>query len=208
MNRPSPPRLLLIADRTAIPALEGPLLAALRGGVGHVLLREKEAEGGALLHRARAMAQPCSAHGAQLLVHGRTDVALALPGAGVHLPEREVPTAMARRLLGSGRLLGRSCHSVEGARRALGEGADYVTLSPVFPTRSHPDATPLGVETLRRMCREIPGPVLALGGITPDNAGAVMDAGAFGVALIRGLLDAPDPQQAARRLLDRVHPGA
>ncbi|MBF0448520.1 MAG: thiamine phosphate synthase, partial [Magnetococcales bacterium] len=103
------------------------------------------------------------------------------------------------------RLLGRSCHDLNGALTALEQGADYLTLSPVFATRSHPHALPLGLEKFAGLCRKIPGPVLALGGITPENSQKVRQAGAFGVALIRGILSSPNPEQAAQLLLKSIN---
>ncbi|WP_130472831.1 thiamine phosphate synthase, partial [Candidatus Magnetaquicoccus inordinatus] len=180
------PSLLLITDPTLGQHLPQQVTAALRGGVKHLLLRHKQATAGEMLRLAQEMQSLTRAYRAALLIHDRLDIALAVAADGVHLPEHGLPTAIARTLWPG--LLGRSCHSVESARQALQEGADYVTLSPLFATSSHPEATPLGLERFRSWRQQIHGPVLALGGIHKENAHLARAAGADGVAMIRGLL--------------------
>lgn len=195
--KPPLPRLLLITDSRVCSDLLGGVAAALEGGVRHVLLREKTMAAGPLTLLARKLLALTTSKGAHLLVHDRVDVALAIQAAGVHLPESGMATKDVRRLLGDQKILGRSCHSVDSACQALREGADFVTLSPLFATRSHPQKTPLGLLRFSIMREKIPGMVLALGGINPDNVAETMRCGADGVALIRGILDAKNPRQAA-----------
>ncbi|MBF0161915.1 MAG: thiamine phosphate synthase [Magnetococcales bacterium] len=203
------PRLLLITDRTLCADLPVTIAAALAGGVRHVLLREKGLPEASLLRLAQELQGVTAAQGAFLLIHERVDLALAIGAHGVHLPEHGLATAEARRLLAGlpAALLGRSCHSVAGACQALQEGADFVTLSPLFATLSHPDAPPLGVNRFAAMRASIPGPVLALGGIHRENARTAMQTGAYGIALIRGVLDTPDPCQTAAALLREISQG-
>ena len=204
------PRLLLITDSTVCADLPGAVAAALDGGVRHVLLREKGMAAGPLTRLAAKLLALTAAQGAHLLIHDRVDVALAVAADGVHLPDEGLETAAARRLLAQrpgGGLLGRSCHSVAGACQALQAGADFVTLSPLFATRSHPGLPPLGLARFAAMRAEIPGPVLALGGIQADTVTEVMQTGADGIALIRGILDTPDPRAVAAILLSRIFQG-
>ncbi|MBF0624197.1 MAG: thiamine phosphate synthase [Magnetococcales bacterium] len=198
------PRLLLITDPALGEDLPHRVDQALGGGPCHVLLRDKTASARHLYHLARELVTITTRHGGALLIHDRADLALAVGAAGVHLPENGLPTTLVRRLLGPDTLVGRSCHDGPGARRALAEGADYVTLSPLFATASHPEARPLGIEEFSRLCQGIPGPVLALGGITPDNLTAALEAGAAGAALIRGALHHPDPAGVVTRLLEQL----
>ncbi len=195
------PRLLLITDPALGTGLIPALTAALAGGARHVLVRDKGRAGRELASWAAGLLPVIRSHGGFPLLHGQVDLALELDAAGVHLPESGLDTTSARRRLGEGRLLGRSCHEVATARAALAAGADYVTLSPVFPTRSHPGAEPLGLERFARMAGEISGPVLALGGIDGNNAGAAIAHGAAGVALIRGILAAAEVEKTTRDLL-------
>jgi thiamine-phosphate diphosphorylase len=119
-----------------------------------------------------------------VLVSSRVDLALATGAAGVHLPENDLPVAAARALLGDGRLLGRSVHSVEAARRAALEGADYLLFGPVFATASHPGRPARGLAALEEVAAAVPVPVLAIGGIDAERARACREAGAAGFAAI------------------------
>jgi len=118
-----------------------------------------------------------------VVVSSRCDVALACGAAGVNLPERDISTREARALLG-GRLVGCSVHSPESAVAAEGEGADYVIFGPVWPSSSHPDVEPAGVEALARVAHAVRIPVLAIGGVTAGRIEECHRAGAAGYAAI------------------------
>ena len=133
------------------------------------------------------------------VVNGRADLARALGAQGVQLGEDDLSVAAARTVLGAG-WVGRSVHSVDGARRAFDEGADYVILGSIFPTASHPDQAPLGLGAVERTAA-LGRPVIAIGGVTAERAAECRRAGAWGVAAIRALWDAADPYAAARELL-------
>jgi thiamine-phosphate pyrophosphorylase len=120
-----------------------------------------------------------------VVVSARADLALAVGAAGVHLPERDLPIAGVRRLLGPDRLVGRSVHSVEGARRAEAEGADYVVFGSVFASASHPGQSVAGLAELERVAAAVRIPVLAIGGVDADRVAACLAAGAAGFAAIR-----------------------
>lgn len=119
-----------------------------------------------------------------VVISSRGDVALACDAAGVHLPERDIPVRDARRLLGE-LLIGRSVHSREGAVVAEQDGADYVIYGPVWPSASHPEAVPVGVDALGDVARAVRIPVLAIGGITEARIAECHRAGAAGYAAIR-----------------------
>ena len=118
-----------------------------------------------------------------VIVSSRIDVALATKAYGVHLPERDVAVAEARRLLPKA-LIGRSVHSVEAAQEAEAQSADYVVFGPVFPTVSHPRATPVGLDALGEVARSVKIPVLAIGGVEPALEESCWKAGAAGFAAI------------------------
>jgi thiamine-phosphate diphosphorylase len=120
-----------------------------------------------------------------VVVSARADLALAAGAAGAHLPERDLPVAGARRLLGPDRLLGRSVHSAEAARRAEAEGADYVVFGSVFASASHPGQAVAGLAGLERVAASVRIPVLAIGGVDADRIEACLAAGAAGFAAIR-----------------------
>ena len=142
-----------------------------------------------------------SAHPAvRLFVNDRLDVALAARAAGVQLTGDSLPPAAARRL-DADWWIGRSVHSLEEARSAYAEGADYLLAGPVFETASHPGVTPMGIEWLAEIV-QLGSPVIAIGGVSPERAGVLQQAGVYGVAAIRALWDAPEPAAAARHLLE------
>lgn len=179
-----------LADRVA---------AAVAGDVDLVQLREKDLPGGQLLELAAALKKRIGGR-AWLIINERVDVAAALPAAGVQLGEDALPVAAARRLLGRDALLGRSIHSLAGAKRAVAEGADFLIAGTMYSSRSHPGEPPAGPELIRQIAAVTDTPILGIGGITPDNVGAVMQVGAFGAAVITNILAATDPEQAAARL--------
>jgi len=119
-----------------------------------------------------------------VLISSRCDIALAAGAAGVNLPERDIGIEFARGLIRHG-LIGRSVHSVDAARRAEIEGADYVIFGPVWGSSSHSDVAPVGVEALSRVAAGLRIPVLAIGGVTEERIAACHAAGAAGYAAIR-----------------------
>jgi thiamine-phosphate diphosphorylase len=144
-------------------------------------LRNPDASARALEVEAARLA----AHAAvPVVVGGRADVALAAGAAGVHLPERDLPVAAARRLLGRPLLVGRSVHSAGAAVEAEAQGADYVVFGAVFASASHPGRPPAGLDALRRVVEAVRIPVLAIGGIDAARAAACREAGAAGFAAI------------------------
>ena len=192
--------IYLITDRTQTNGrdLIEVVAAACRGGVRAVQLRERDLDTRSLLALARALRETTREHGALLLINDRVDVALACGADGVHLPANSFRVADARQLLGAERLIGVSTHSVAEAARAA---ADFVVCGPVFDTPSkRPFGPPLGLDTLRRAAAACAAPLIAVGGITAKNAAEVLAVGAAGIAVIRAVLAAPDPEGAARAL--------
>lgn len=197
----SPPRLILITDSSRLPRepLCDAILAALRGGVDAVLVREKEMDSSRLLAFASRLRAMTHEHGARLIVHTQADVAHAIAADGVHVAASCIcEIAAMRHWLGSaGMSISASCHSAEELREAASQGADFALLSPVFPTASHPGAPHLGIERFSELAGESPLPVVALGGITQENRGQLPG---YGVAVVGAILDAPEPESAARVL--------
>jgi thiamine-phosphate pyrophosphorylase len=132
------------------------------------------------------------------------DLALAVGADGVHLGQDDLPPRVARPLLRPGMILGRSTHSLEQAREAHGEGADYIAVGSMFATATKPDFELVGPELLRQIRPETSRPLIGIGGITPDNAGEVIGAGADGVAVIAAVCGAADPAAATRRFLAAI----
>ncbi len=175
---------------------------ALRAGVRAVQLREKDLNARDLCLTAEQLLPAVRAAGAVLLINDRIDVALAVGADGVHLSRKSLPPGEARRLLGPGRLVGISCHSIPEVREAVAAGVDYVVFGPIFHTPSKaPFGPPLGLEPLREARAVCSLPLVAIGGIRAEQAPAVVAAGADGVAVISAVLAAVDPAAAARDLL-------
>lgn len=140
--------------------------------------------------------------GIPVVVHARTDVALAAGAAGVHLGVDDVSVADVRRLCGPDFVIGRSAGTDEDLRRA--DGADYVALGPAFDVDRWRSGTALGISGLVRLTRLAGTPVVAIGGITPGTAPDAIRAGACGVALISGIFGSPDPEAAAREVRSAI----
>ncbi len=175
--------------------------AALAGGARLVQLREKDLDGGDLLALAEPLVADCREAGAQLLVNDRIDVVLAAGADGVVLPADSFPTEAARRLLGPRASIGRSTHAPAEVERAAREGCDFVLFGPVHATPSKAAfGPPQGVDRLREASKHGVA-TFAVGGFTAANAGAALAAGAYGVAVIREVMSAPDPQRAVHALL-------
>jgi len=199
----TPPRLLLITDCAGLDAdaLLSRARAALSGGVDAILLRAPGLDKAHVLALAASLRSCTREAHARLLIHSHADIARAVAADGVHVASRHIPQlpAMRRWLAedGRGMSFSASCHNAAELATACACGADFALLSPVFPTRSHPEATPLGVAGFRRLASQAALPVVALGGIRPDNRHLLCG---FGVAVIRAVLHADDPAAAARQL--------
>jgi len=178
---------------------------ALRAGVRAVQLREKDLNARDLCLTAEHLLPAVRAADAALLINDRVDVALAVGADGVHLTRKSLPPGEVRRLLGPGKLIGASCHSIAEVREAVSAGVDFVVLGPVYATPSKASfGPPLGLSLLREARTVCPLPLVAIGGIKADQAPAVIAAGADGVAVISAVLSAADPAAAARELLAAV----
>jgi thiamine-phosphate pyrophosphorylase len=200
----------VITDRAAAGgrAIPEVVQAALRGGATVVQLREKVGSARELIALGRALHAATQAAGVPLIVNDRVDVALAIEAEGVHVGVDDMPVSLARRLLGPGRLVGYSPDTLEGALQGQREGADYLGIGDLFGTPTKPDAgEPIGLEGLAAVVGTVSIPVVAIGGITAENAAAAVRAGAAGVAVISAVMGAADPEAAARRLRRAVLAG-
>ena len=168
-----------------------------------VQLREKDLSARDL-YDLGARVKEAIAGRALLIVNDRIDVALALDADGVQLPEDAPPVAEARRIVGDDMLIGRSVHSVSGAVEAESSGADFLIAGTIFPSASHPDGPAQGTDFIRALCREVSVPVLAIGGITIQNVGEIMEARCSGAAVISAISEVEDPGIAARTLLNEI----
>lgn len=197
------PRLYVVTDRqqTAGRSLEEVIASAARGGAGMVQLREKDLSARALLALGGRLQRVLASYDIPLLINDRLDVAQALDAAGVHLAGHSLPAAQARGVLGSDKLIGVSTHSLEQAQDARDGGADFIVFGPVFTTPSKVAyGPPQGLQQLANIVQAIDLPVIAIGGINVTNLASVLQEGAHGVAMIRAVLEAAEPEAATRQL--------
>jgi thiamine-phosphate pyrophosphorylase len=175
--------------------------AAVAGGATMIQLREKATSTREMIELGRALHELTQSAGIPLIINDRIDVALAIQADGVHVGQSDMPAALARQLIGPDSILGVSAETVDLARQAEQDGADYLGVGAVYATPSKSDAgAPIGLEGLTDIIRVCSKPVLAIGGITADNAAPVFEAGAAGIAVISAVMSAPDPAAAARKL--------
>jgi thiamine-phosphate pyrophosphorylase len=178
---------------------------AAAAGIDWVQIREKNLETRALMELVRLAVASSRETRTSVLVNDRLDVALATGAAGVHLGETSLPVETVadwRRSAGRPEfLIGASCHSLEASRAAGIAGADYIFFGPIFATPSKAAfGAPQGIERLREICRSVRIPVLAIGGVTVENAHSCFDAGAAGVAAIRLFQESESVSDVAHRL--------
>ena len=176
------------------------------GGAVLVQYRDKTGEAARRAREVGALLEVCRARSVALLVNDDVTLARATGADGVHLGREDLPLGEARAVLGPDALIGVSCYaSPERALAAQDSGADYVAFGRFFPSATKPHATPVGIEVLVAVRPRLRVPVVAIGGITPENAPALIAAGADLLAVVSGVFGAPDPRATAerfRRLLD------
>jgi|DewCreStandDraft_5_1066085.scaffolds.fasta_scaffold00190_56 thiamine-phosphate pyrophosphorylase len=199
----STPLLYLITDRTLCRSRSvlDLIAEAARAGVDLIQIREKDLPTRELCALVEEAAARIAGTPARLLVNDRADVAMTCGAHGVHVTTRSLPVAVVRAIVGPDFLIGASAHSLEEAREAEAGGADFLVLGPVFETPSKaPYGPPLGLEAFARIARTIRLPVLAIGGITPENASRVLAHHAAGVAAIRMFAEAEQLELLVARL--------
>ena len=207
-SRLPPPPPDTVADPPALGPLAERLTLAGQAGVDLLQIREPDlsaAELSALVRDVRTRLADGGA-GARLIVNERVDVALAAEADGVHLKSDSIPTALVRRYVPAGFLVGRSVHSVDEARAAEADGADYLIFGTVFPSGSKPRGhRTAGLDALAGVAQAVRVPVLAIGGISLNTVAAAAEAGAAGVAAIGLFFDAAGPMEDLRgRLIQTV----
>ena len=198
--------LILITDRNLCKQpLIDTISSALKGGIKTVQLREKGLATHELYSIACELRKITSEFKANFIVNDRVDIALAVEADGVHLGWQSLPFGIVRKLLGFEKLIGVSAHNRQEALQAQSRGADYITFGPIFDTPSKTGLLkPTGVEEIKKLKTEINLPIVALGGINERNVEAVLDGGADGIAVISSIMQADNPEDAARCLCNKI----
>ncbi|ABZ82738.1 thiamine monophosphate synthase, putative [Heliomicrobium modesticaldum Ice1] len=193
-------RRLCPSDKSLLDVIAG----AIEGGIGAVILREKDLTGRELLDLAQSVLALTRPAGVPLIVNGNPAVAIAAGADGVHLGAEDLPPSKVRSIIGPGMLLGRSIHSSEEAQALAesGDGAvlDYFLFGNVFETACKPGKAAVGLDVLSQIVRRSPVPVIAIGGITADKVPLIGRSGAAGVAIMSAIMTAADPVAAARAI--------
>lgn len=194
--------LYAVTDRTWLggASLSWAVKEALTGGITLLQLREKNLTDREMLQEAQELLPLCHRHGVPLIINDRVQVALDAGADGVHLGQEDMSPREARAILGPDAIIGVSARTVESAQRAEQEGADYLGVGAVFSTSTKTDAQNISPETLRQVCQTVHIPVVAIGGIGPDNILELLGCGIQGVAVVSSIFAQKNIAQAASRL--------
>ncbi len=192
-----------ITDATLMPdteALLNQVELSLQGGTRVIQYRDKSTDKQKRLQQAQALQQLCQTYQTPLLINDDIELAAAVNAAGVHLGQSDGEAQAARKTLGPDAIIGITCHdNLELARTAVSAGADYVAFGAFFPSKTKPNAKPASLSLLTQAREQLKLPIVAIGGITVDNAQQLIDAGADMIAVIHALYAAEEITQQAQR---------
>lgn len=179
-------------------------LAALAGGAGTIQIRCKKDSTRSFIQKALRVKAVTRRSGGLLIINDRLDVAMAVDADGLHIGQDDMPLKSVRKLWGPEKIVGVSVSSTEEAMRAEREGADYLGASAVFSTATKQDVKVIGLDGLREICDAVKIPVVGIGGIGVSTAGAVIRAGAAGLAVVSAVVSAEDVTASALELLREI----
>lgn len=174
---------------------------AIKGGTTVVQIREKEGETLDFYNLALKVKEITSKYNVPLIVNDRIDVALAIKSEGVHIGQTDMPADVARSLIGDEMILGVSASTVQEARKAEKDGADYIGTGAVFPTATKDDAPSITKDDLKEVTGSINIPTVAIGGITLENASELAGTGIAGISVVSAIMNSEDPKTASENLL-------
>ena len=198
--------LYVILDRQALAGRDELEVAGeiVQGGARVIQLRDKQSYKGELLPIAQGIKELCAKSGVLFIVNDYLDLALAVDADGLHLGQKDLPVHIARRELPIDKIIGSSVTTVSRAIEMRDEGADYVAVGSMFPTRGKEGAVVVGLDMLQQVKKAISSPLVAIGGIDESNVGEVIAAGADCVAVINAVLGKPDVRKATRQLVSQI----
>lgn len=173
---------------------------ALKGGATFMQLREKNLDEASFLEEAKEIQALCKTYGVPFVVNDNVAIAKAIDADGVHVGQNDMEAGDVRAIIGPDKILGVSAQTVEQAKLAEERGADYLGVGAVFPTGSKDDAVEVDHQTLKAICRAVDIPVIAIGGITPENTGDLAESGICGIAVISAIFGQKDIETATRQL--------
>ena len=177
---------------------------ALRGGVTLLQLREKNRTTREYIELAEKVHSISKKYGVPLIIDDRVDVALAVDAEGVHVGASDMPVATARKLMGEDKIVGATAKTVPWAKEAYEQGADYLGVGAIYPTTTKVKTVLTSTDTLRDICRAVPIPVNAIGGLNKDNIDILEGIPIAGICAVSAMMKADDPMQAAMELKNRA----
>ena len=175
---------------------------AIKGGVSVVQIREKTADTLEFYNLALQVKEITTKYNVPLIINDRVDVALAIDADGVHVGQSDMPCDITRKLIGEDKILGVSAATIEEAKKAERDGADYIGTGAVFPTKTKDDAPSITKENLKEITESINIPTVAIGGITLENASQLKDTGIAGLSVVSAIMSSDNPKKSSEELLN------
>ncbi len=199
--------LYLVTDRMCMSTatLSEAVEEAVLGGCTMVQLRENYISSRDFYDTAKEIKEITDTYDIPLIINNRIDIALAVDAAGVHIGQSDIPASAARKLLGRDKLLGVSASSLREALQAQNDGADYLGVGAMFPTRTKHDAKIVSMEEWQAIRQAVTIPIVVIGGIGKENAAAFLQSGADGIAVASAIMAQPDIRRAATELKREIH---
>lgn len=198
--------LYFITDSTGFAEEEflGQIEAALRGGVTILQLREKNKTTREYIALAEKVHEITKRYKIPLIIDDRVDVALAIDAEGIHVGANDMPVAIARKLMGEDKIIGATAKTVPWAKEACEQGADYLGVGAIYPTTTKVKTVLTSTDTLRNICKAVPIPANAIGGLNKDNIDILAGIPIAGICVVSAIMKAQDPEKAAIELKTRV----
>ncbi|MBT2614428.1 MULTISPECIES: thiamine phosphate synthase [unclassified Bacillus (in: firmicutes)] len=192
---------LVTEESIAIEELTKIIAESVSGGVSIVQLREKNNSSLSFYEKSSALKQLLNELSIPLIINDRVDIALAVGADGIHIGQDDLPLPVVKKMVPEDMIVGVSVSTLEEALEAERNGADYIGVGSVFPTKTKQDATLMALENLGEICRSVSIPAVAIGGITADNISALSDIGLSGTAVVSAIMNADNPKTASESLL-------
>ncbi|MED3758210.1 thiamine phosphate synthase [Peribacillus frigoritolerans] len=192
---------LVTEESIAIEELTKIIAESVSGGVSIVQLREKNNSSLSFYEKASALKQLLNELSIPLIINDRVDIALAVGADGIHIGQDDLPLPVVKKMVPEDMIVGVSVSTLEEALEAERNGADYIGVGSVFPTKTKQDATLMALEDLGEICRGVSIPAVAIGGITAVNISALSDSGLSGTAVVSAIMNADNPKTASESLL-------
>ncbi|MFJ7752214.1 thiamine phosphate synthase [Peribacillus muralis] len=177
---------------------------SIAGGVSIVQLREKNTSSLSFYKKAAALKQVLNELSTPLIINDRVDIAIAAGAEGIHIGQDDLPLSVVKQMVPREMIIGVSVSTLEEALEAERNGADYLGVGSIFPTKTKQDATLMSIRDLEEICRSVSIPAVAIGGINAENISNLSDKGLAGAAVVSAIMNAENPKMASRSLLDII----